>query len=88
MAKTPTVHVNLRLTPDLHRQLVKWAARRQPKHSLNTEIVSRLLKSVGEDSFDLLTPEDQEKVLHRFEVKLEERIAAVVERFKGKKFSE
>jgi hypothetical protein len=41
-----------------------WAARRQPKHSLNTEIVTRLLKSVGEDSFDPLTPEDQERVLH------------------------
>jgi hypothetical protein len=42
MAKTPTVHVNLRLPPDLHRALVEEAAAQDPPMSLNSGIVNML----------------------------------------------
>jgi hypothetical protein len=55
MAKKPTVHINLRIPPELHRLLVQSAGRRRPRAwSLNFEITSRLV-----DTFGRGRPQDQ-----------------------------
>jgi hypothetical protein len=48
MAKKPTVHINLRISPELHKLLVASAGRRRPRAwSLNFEIVCRLISTFG-----------------------------------------
>jgi hypothetical protein len=43
MVKETTIHLNLRLPPQLHEQLVASAGARHPRpNSLNTEIIERL----------------------------------------------
>ena len=45
MAKTPTVNVNLRLPPELHRALVELAASHEL--SLNSEIIAHLREGLS-----------------------------------------
>jgi hypothetical protein len=43
MPKETTINLNLRLPPELHRQLIDSAAARHPRpNSLNSEIIERL----------------------------------------------
>jgi hypothetical protein len=67
MAKTPTVNINLRLPPELHRTLVELAASQD--HSLNSEIIALLHKALG------IFPAETEKLTATL-AELEEKITA------------
>ena len=53
MARAETLHINLRVSPQLHKRLVKAAASK-PVRSLNSEICARL-----EESLDSPTREER-----------------------------
>ena len=58
--KKADVAINLRLPPELHRRLVKSAAARMPRNSLNREILERLVASiVGEPLVEPLVRRSQ-----------------------------
>ena len=71
--KHKAISINLRLPADLHKKLVESAATASPPHSLNSEILARLLQS-----FDNATAAQ----LHELEEKVREVEAHAIKQIK------